>query len=61
MSGLGDPKFNNTETKVDKQLEERIASLEARIEKIEKLIPWLKWGLILLGLYTLTNNTKDEN
>jgi hypothetical protein len=61
MSGLGNPNMGNTETQVDKQLQDRIAALEARIDKIEKLLGWVKWGLILLGLYTLTNNTKDEN
>ena len=61
MSGLGNPNMGNTETKVDKQLEDRIAALEARVDKIEKLLGWVKWGLILLGLYTLTNNIKNEN
>lgn len=62
MAGLGDPQFGSTETKqVDKQLEDRISALEARVEKIEKMLGWIKWGLILLGLYTLTNNSKNEN
>lgn len=62
MSGLGDPQFGSTGTKeVDKQLEDRISALEARVEKIEKMLGWIKWGLILLGLYTLTNNSKNEN
>jgi hypothetical protein len=61
MVGLGDPNLGSKETKVDKQLEDRISALEARIEKIEKMLGWIKWGLILLGLYTLTNNSKNEN
>lgn len=61
MIGLGNPD-NDSNKKVDKQqLEDRIATLEARIEKVEKLLGWVKWGLILLGLYALTNNSKNEN
>lgn len=61
MIGLGNPDNDNSNKKVDKQLEDRIAALEARIEKVEKLLGWVKWGLILLGLYALTNNSKNEN
>jgi hypothetical protein len=60
---LGNPNIGKKKKigQVDKQLEDRISALEARLEKVEKLLGWVKWGLILLGLYALTNNNKNED
>jgi hypothetical protein len=59
---LGNPEIGRKKKigQVDKQLEDRISALEARIEKIEKMLGWIKYGLIFLGIYTLINNTKNN-
>lgn len=61
MVGLGSPQFDKKETISDVVKDEKIAQLEARLEKLEKLIGWMKWGLIILGFLYLTNNKNNEN
>ena len=60
MIGLGSPQFDKQNVS-DVTKDERIAQLEARLEKIEKLVGWIKWGLIIMGFLYLTNNKKNEN
>lgn len=61
MVGLGSPQFDKKQSIGDVDKDERIAQLEARLEKLEKLIGWIKWGLIILGFLYLTNNKNNEN
>jgi hypothetical protein len=60
MIGLGSPQFDKQNVS-DVTKDERIAQLEARLEKLEKLVGWIKWGLIIMGFLYLTNNKKNEN
>lgn len=61
MIGLGSPNFDKQDTVGDVDKDDRIAQLEARLEKLEKMFTWVKWGLIILGFLYLTNNNKNEN
>ena len=60
MIGLGSPQFDKQNVS-DVTKDERIAQLEARLEKLEKLVGWIKWGLIIISFLYLTNNKKNEN
>ena len=61
MIGLGSPNFDKQEKIGDVDKDDKIAQLEARLEKLEKLIGFIKWGLIIIGFLYLTNNKKNEN
>ena len=60
MVGLGSPQFDKQNVS-DVVKDEKIAQLEARLEKLEKTLNWIKWGLIILAFLYLTNNKKNEN
>jgi hypothetical protein len=60
MVGLGSPQFDKQNVS-DVVKDEKIAQLEARLEKLEKTLTWIKWGLIILAFLYLTNNKKNEN
>jgi len=57
MSGLGSPKYDK---KIGSVSDDKLAELELRIAKIEKMMGWFKWALLLIGFLYLTNN-KNNN